>query len=50
MALLLGLALATSACLATPALAQSVSAKTNQIVELMKAGKYADALPLVGWL
>src|SRR5207244_3663461 len=46
LALLLGLALATSACLATPASAQSVSAKTNQIIELIKVGKYAEALPL----
>src|SRR5689334_3417717 len=44
--LLLGLALATSACLVTPALAQNVSAQTNKIIELNRAGKYSEALAL----
>jgi len=44
--LLLGLALATSACLATPALAQNVSAQTTKIIELNRAGKFSEALTL----
>lgn len=44
--LLLGLALATGACLATPALAQSVSAQTTKIIELQRAGKFQEALTL----
>ncbi|MGQ0685419.1 CHAT domain-containing tetratricopeptide repeat protein [Bradyrhizobium sp.] len=44
--LLLGLALATSACLATPALAQSVSAQTTKVIELERAGRFSEALTL----
>ncbi|MBI5320131.1 CHAT domain-containing tetratricopeptide repeat protein [Bradyrhizobium sp.] len=44
--LLLGLALATSACVVTPALAQNVSAQTTKIIELERAGKYSEALTL----
>jgi len=44
--LLLGLALAASACVATSASAQNVAAQTNKIIELERAGKFADALTL----
>jgi CHAT domain-containing protein/Tfp pilus assembly protein PilF len=44
--LLLGLALAASACIALPASAQNVAAQTNKIIELERAGKFADALTL----
>ena len=44
--LLLAFALATSACLATPALAQNISAQTAKILELNRAGNYAEALAL----
>ncbi len=46
MQLLLGLALATSACLVTPALAQSISAQTEKIIELDRAGKFSEAMTL----
>ena len=46
LAFLLGLALATSAGLATPALAQSISAQTTRIIELERAEKFSDALAL----
>ena len=46
MRLLLGLALATSACLVTPALAQSISAQTEKIIELERAGKFSEAMAL----
>lgn len=38
--------LAASACVATSASAQSVAAQTNKIIELERAGKFADALTL----
>jgi CHAT domain-containing protein/Tfp pilus assembly protein PilF len=44
--LLLGLALATSACPAAPALAQSISAQTAKIIELNRTGKFQEALTL----
>jgi len=44
--LLLGLALAASASLAAPALAQSVSAQTTKIIELERAGRFSEALTL----
>ncbi|MFO1110790.1 MAG: tetratricopeptide repeat protein [Bradyrhizobium sp.] len=44
--LLLGLALAAGACLATPSLAQNISAQTTKILELNRAGKYSEALAL----
>lgn len=44
--LLLGLTLVASACLATPALAQNVSAQTAKILELNRAGKHSEALAL----
>jgi CHAT domain-containing protein/Tfp pilus assembly protein PilF len=44
--LLLGLALATSAFVVTPALAQSISAQTTRIIELERAGKFPEALTL----
>lgn len=44
--LLLGLALAAIASLATPALAQNVSAQTTKIIELERAGRFSEALTL----
>ena len=44
--MLLGLALAASACAMTPALAQSISAQTTKIIELERAGKFSWALTL----
>ena len=44
--LLLGLALAASASLATPALAQNVSAQTTKIIELERTGRFSEALTL----
>ena len=44
--LLLGLTLAASAALATPALAQNVSAQTTKIIELERAGRFSEALAL----
>ncbi|MCP4732750.1 MAG: CHAT domain-containing protein [Bosea sp.] len=44
--LLLGLALAMSAGVASPALAQNVAAQTNRIIELERTGKFQDALTL----
>jgi CHAT domain-containing protein/Tfp pilus assembly protein PilF len=42
----LWLALAASTCLAAPSLAQSAAARSAEIAELSKAGKYSDAIPL----
>lgn len=44
--LLLGLAVAASASLATPALAQNVSAQTTKIIELERTGRFSEALTL----
>lgn len=44
--MLRALALAAAACLATPALAQNVSAQTAKVIELERAGKFAEALSL----
>src|SRR5262249_7220821 len=44
--MLIGLALATSAFVATPAMAQNVSAQTAKIIELNRAGKFQEALTL----
>jgi len=43
---LLGLALATGACVATPARAQGISAQTAKLIELNRAGKFSEALTL----
>ncbi len=45
-ALSLWLALAASTCLTAPSLAQSASARSAEIAELSKAGKYSEAVPL----
>src|SRR5947208_4828264 len=45
-ALSLWLALATSGCLTAPSLAQNAAARSAQIAELGKAGKYSEAVPL----
>jgi CHAT domain-containing protein/Tfp pilus assembly protein PilF len=45
-ALLLWLALAASNCLAAPSLAQGVAARSTEINELGRAGKYSEAIPM----
>ena len=45
-ALSLWLALAASTCLTAPSLAQGASARSAEIAELSKAGKYSEAVPL----
>ena len=45
-ALAAGLALMLSASLAAPGLAQTLAAQSGRIIELTRAGKYSDALPL----
>ena len=45
-ALSLWLALAASTCLTAPSLAQNAAARSAEIAELSKAGKYSDAIPL----
>jgi CHAT domain-containing protein/Tfp pilus assembly protein PilF len=42
----LWLALAASTCLTAPSLAQNAAARSAEIAELSKAGKYSDAIPL----
>jgi CHAT domain-containing protein/Tfp pilus assembly protein PilF len=42
----LWLALAATTCLTAPSLAQSAAARSAQIAELSKAGKYSEAIPL----
>src|SRR5579859_7035910 len=43
---LLGLALAASLCVTSPSRAESLYAQSGKIIELTRAGKYAEALPL----
>lgn len=45
-ALSLWLALSTSTCLTAPSLAQNVAARSTEIAELSKAGRYSEAIPL----
>jgi CHAT domain-containing protein/Tfp pilus assembly protein PilF len=45
-ALSLWLALAASTCLTAPSLAQSVAARSTEIAELSRSGKYSEAIPL----
>jgi CHAT domain-containing protein/Tfp pilus assembly protein PilF len=42
----LWLALAATTCLTAPSLAQNAAARSAQIAELSKAGKYSEAIPL----
>jgi len=44
--LLVYLAFAAGACLATPSTAQGLAAQSAKIAELERAGKYAEAIPL----
>ncbi|HKU08622.1 MAG TPA: tetratricopeptide repeat protein, partial [Bradyrhizobium sp.] len=44
--LLVALAMAAGACVVTPASAQSISAQTNKVIELQRAGKFQQALTL----
>ena len=46
LALAAGLALVLSASLAATGLAQTLAAQSGRIIELTRAGKYSDALPL----
>jgi len=46
LALAAGLALVLSASLAAPGPAQTLAAQSGRIIELTRAGKYSDALPL----
>lgn len=46
LSLLLCLALAGTALTGSPALAQNLSAQSGKIIQLTRAGKYAEALPL----
>ena len=44
--LMLSLALAGAAFVGTPSVAQGLSAQSGKIIQLTRAGKYAEALPL----